>query len=127
MLCWVRPHEKVDLINAVNGEFPIDFAKNYEDFQSQIEEDDYLIFSCCKARFGLKKLQQLVRAFPNCIFHLYQIKETDLFTSTESLLMFEPNVIEGQYGATELVDNFYGKIKDLWKKRLNDPIIVNWS
>jgi len=37
MLCWVRPHEKRMLKEAVNELFPLVFAKNYDDFRSQIK------------------------------------------------------------------------------------------
>jgi hypothetical protein len=52
MLCWVRPHEKKELIEAVNGQFPIVFAKNYKDFESQINEGDYLVISLSKISVG---------------------------------------------------------------------------
>jgi len=45
MLCWVRPHEKKEPKETVNGRFPLVFAKNYEDFKNQITPDAYLIFS----------------------------------------------------------------------------------
>ncbi|GMO48661.1 MAG: hypothetical protein Pg6C_11280 [Treponemataceae bacterium] len=45
MLCWVRPHEKKELIEAVNGQFPIVFAKTFNSLKRKIRENDYLVIS----------------------------------------------------------------------------------
>ena len=122
MLCWVRPHEKKELKEAVNNQFPLVFAKNYDDFKNKIREGDYIVMSLSKALFGLNKLQALVRSFPSSIFHLYSLKDTEEMFYQQSLIMNEQNVIDGQYYADELRDNFLQVIPDLWKKRQSDDI-----
>jgi hypothetical protein len=125
MVCWVRPHEKIELKNAVNNQFPLVFAKNYDDFRNKITPNSYLVISLSKAKFGLKKLQNLVRLFPNNIFTLYEVRNNDLITNSEYAIMNENNVTDGQYGAIELRDNYLNIIPDLWKHRCKQkPIIL---
>ena len=123
MLCWVRPHEKKELKEAVNDQFPLVFARNYEDFKSQILPDDYLVMSLSKARCGVK-IFNLVRQFLRNTFHLYQLRLNEINTISGGELMMEENVIDGQYGAGELVDNYLGKIPDLWKMRKKQKATV---
>jgi len=123
MLCWVRPHEKKELEEAVNGRFQIKFAKNLEDFKSKILPNDYLIVSLSKARCG-EKTFNLVRDFPELTFHLYQIRSNEVNTVSGDELMMEKNVVDGQYGARELVGNYLGEIKDLWAMRRKQKAIV---
>ena len=123
MFCWVRPHEKNELKEAVSGKFPIEFAKNLEDFKSGILPNDYLVVSLSKARCG-KKMFDLVRGFFGWKFHLYQIRPDEVNTVPGGELMLESNVIEGQYGAKELVSNYLGEIPDLWKMRKKQSCTV---
>jgi hypothetical protein len=116
MLCWVRPHEKKELKEAVNGQFPIEFAKNYDDFKSKICNNDYLVMSFKKVN---KKTKQLIKEFDDNLFVFYEIKEEYIMTSIQFDITNEPNVITGQYGAVELVNNYLGIIPDLWKMRLH--------
>jgi len=126
MLCWVRPHEKKELKKAVNGQFTIVFAKNHDDFKNQIEDGDYLVISLTKAKNGLSRLQELVRSFLNNTFVMYQLRDDETFTHLEFLIMNEPNVVDGQYDATEIRDNFLGIIKNLWTERRENvvPIVI---
>jgi len=123
MLCWVRPHEKRELMEAAGEQFPIKFAKNLEDFKSKILPNDYLVVSLSKARCG-KKVFDLVRGFLGWKFHLYQIQPDEINTVPGGELMLESNVIEGQYGARELVGNYLGEIPDLWKMRKKQSCTV---
>ncbi|MDR1627763.1 MAG: hypothetical protein LBR79_03220 [Oscillospiraceae bacterium] len=116
MLCWVRPHEKKELIKAANGQFSLNFAKNYDDFKNKIKKNDYLVMSLAKARCG-RKIFDLVNLFHNYIFHLYEIRPEEVNTNSGFKLMSENNVIDDQYGAKELHDNYLGIIPDLWEKR----------
>jgi hypothetical protein len=116
MLCWVRPHEKKELTEAVNGQFPLVFAKNYEDFKSQIKKDDYLVISFKRVN---KRIQQLVKEFNKNTFVFFEIKEKYIMTSSQFHISDEKNAIAGQYGAFEIVDNYLGIIPNLWKMRLN--------
>jgi hypothetical protein len=114
MLCWVRPHEKKELKEAVNGQFPLVFAKNYDDFKSKIENGDYLVFSIVKAAHGFKKCKVLIQSFPDKKFYLYYRRNEDGFmTDNEVTLFEEPNVIPGQYGAAILVRNYLDEEKNL--------------
>jgi len=126
MLCWVRPHEKRELKKAVNGQFPLVFAKNYDDFKTQIKDGDYLVVSLTKAKNGFSRIKELVRSFLNNIFVMYQLRDNEAFTHLEFLIMNEPNVVDGQYDAIEIRDNFLGIINDLYvEKRKNlTPILV---
>jgi hypothetical protein len=123
MLCWVRPHEKKELEKAVSGQFPLMFAKNYEDFRSNITQDSYLVISLSKARCG-EKIFNLIKQFSNNCFYLYQIRPEEINTIPGGKLMFEDNVIMGQYGAEELRDNYLGIIPDLWKMRMNQDFFT---
>jgi len=126
MLCWVRPHEKKELIEAVNGRFPIVFAKNYDDFKNQIKEDDYLIFSLSKTRFKLKKINELVDLFPENMFYLFNLKDNEMMYASQATIMDKENVKEGQYNAEDLCKNYLGFIKDLWEMRMSEPILVSY-
>jgi len=123
MLCWVRPHEKKELEKAVSGQFQLVFAKNYEDFRSNITQDSYLVISLSKARCG-EKIFKLIKQFSNNCFHLYQIRPEEINTIPGGKLMLEDNVIRGQYGAEELRDNYLGIIPDLWKMRMNQDVFI---
>jgi len=119
MLCWVRPHEKKELIEEIKGRFPVVFAKNFDDFKGQIQDGDYLVMSITKVRCG-KKVFELVRQFPDNRFNLYIVGPTEFFPCLAGLLMNEPNVTDGQYNAQEIVDNYLGVIPDLWEYRKHD-------
>jgi hypothetical protein len=119
MLCWVRPHEKKELKEAVKGRFPLVIAKNYNDFISKITDDAYLIISLSKTKFSFKKIQSLQNNFSNKI-HFYMLKDDEYFTVIHYNIMDEKNSIPGQYSAKELVNNFLGIIPDLWEMRRNE-------
>jgi hypothetical protein len=116
MLCWVRPHEKKELKEAVAGRFPLVFAKNYEDFKAQITDDAYLVFSASRAK-RLTALQKLLYLFPNNIFVVFGEGPEEEGVYKVSFLRNEPNVVKGRYSEFEIVDNFLGKISDLWEFR----------
>jgi hypothetical protein len=117
MFCWVRPHEKKELKEAVNKQFPLIFAKNYEDFIKQIQEDDYLVFSLSRAR-NINKIRKLVRTFPKFRFNLYALGE-EVMNTCHFKIMTEENVTKGQYPADCFVPNYLGNIIDLWDWKLN--------
>jgi hypothetical protein len=107
MLCWIRPHEKKALKEAVKGQFPIVFAKNYDDFKSQIKEDDFLVMSIVKAVRGLKKMQELVRLFPRNRFYLYYRSNEDGYMTVNEFDLFEEeNIEQGQFMPSWLVQEF---------------------
>jgi hypothetical protein len=115
MLCWVRPHEKKELIKAVDGQFPLVFAKNYDDFENKITGDAYLVISFSRAS---KKVRHLIQNFPNNLFVFYEIQEKYIMSSLQYDIFEEPNIIKGQYGAIELMKNYLGVAPDLWEMRL---------
>jgi hypothetical protein len=127
IVCWVRPHEKKELKEAVNGQFPLVFAKNYEDFKNQITDDSYLIISLSKAKFGLVKLKSLQKDFPLNKFHFYTLRDTEYLSVSQFRIMDEENFIPGQYNAKEFVDNFLGIIPDLYKMRENEKNSKEWK
>ena len=119
MLCWVRPHEKKALKKAVNKQFPLVFAKNYDDYKKRINKGDYLIFSLSRAK-NLNKVKLLVRSFPNFQFNLYALGE-ERMVSYHFEIMDELNVTRGQYTANCFVENYLGKIEDLWAWNQQTP------
>jgi len=127
MLCWVRPHEKKELKEVVNGQFPIVFAKNYDDFLKQITDSSYLILSLSKAKFGFTKLKSLQKDFPLNKFHFYILKDSEYLSASQFHIMNEENFIPGQYNAKELADNFLGIIPDLYKIRENEKKSKEWK
>jgi signal peptidase I len=118
MFCWVRPHEKKALKKAVNEQFPLEFAKNFDDFKKQIRKGDYLIFSLSKAK-NISKVLQLVRSFSSIKFNLFALREKDYIKPCHIIIMKEKNVTKGQYLADTLVLNYLGEIKDLWEWNQN--------
>jgi len=88
------------------------FAKNFDDFKNQIKEGDYLVFSLSRAK-NLNKIKSLVRSFPDIQFNLYDLGEKAM-SSCHFEIMDEPNVTKGQYDASCFVENYLGKIEDLW-------------
>jgi len=115
MLCWIRPREKKELEEAANGQFPLVFAKKYDDFKNSILDGDYIVVSFTRAS---NRLRQLIRTFSNNTFSFYEIKEKYIMTSIQFDIVDEPNVTIGQYGPTELINNYLGIIPDLWEMRL---------
>jgi len=116
MLCWVRPHEKKELEKAVNGQFPLVFAKNYKDLKNQILLGDYIVISFKRVNSKIKRLSE---EFNKNIFVFFEIKEKYSMTSTQFHISDAKNVTAGQYGAEEITNNFLGLIPNLWKIRLN--------
>jgi hypothetical protein len=115
MLCWVRPHEKKELKSVIGNQFPVVFAKSFEDFKRQITPDSYLIFSAVHAKQS--KLKNLIQSFPNNIFRIYGEGRNEEGIDQAFFLQDEPNVQKGKYMTEEFVDNYQGKIKDLWQWR----------
>ena len=117
MLCWVRPHEKKELIAVVNGQFPLVFANDYNEYKNEISENDYLVFSLSWAE-KLNEIQTMVRVFPHLRFNLYTLGD-ELMESYHFKIMEEDNVTKGQYRAEHLVLNYTGEIGDLWEWNQN--------
>jgi hypothetical protein len=116
MFCWLRPHEKDELMAAADNRFPIVFAKSYDDFIKNICDGDYLVVSFEKVN---NELLSLIRKFHNNTFAFYEIQEFYEMTELQFDIANEQNVIKGQYGAEELVKNYLGLIPDLWNMRLS--------
>jgi hypothetical protein len=107
MLCWVRPHEKKELISKIDNRFSVEFAKNYDDFIARITPDSYLVFSIVKAVRSIKKIQSLVRKFPDIIFHLfYRSSEDGFMTDNELTLFEEANIAQKQYMSDLVISEF---------------------
>jgi hypothetical protein len=110
MLCWVDRQEASE-IKAENKKhnIPIMFAHNYEEFRALIDDTNFLVISTKKARY--KKTFDMVRKFPNNIFHAFYKTDGLPVTMIESDFYDEPNVSPGkycpQYEAPELFTAFY--------------------
>ena len=112
MLCWVRPHEKKELKEAVNGQFPLVFAKNFDDFRNQINEGDYLVLSITKISIGWKKMNDFIENFKNTQFHLLD-KNFRKYKANELLFLgIQKNVIMYKYHLRVLIKEFYGESID---------------
>jgi hypothetical protein len=118
MLCWVRPQEKKELKEAVNGRFPLVFAKNYDDFKIKIGEGDYLVFSGTRAH-NINNILNLVRSFPDLYFVILGQTGDEILEDKAYFIQFEPNIVNGQYSITEIISNYLGEILDLWEYRKN--------
>jgi len=130
MFCWVRPHEKKELKEAVNGQFPLVFAKNYEDFKSQIKKNDFLVMSIVKAVRGLRKIQELVRLFSKNYFYLYYRSNKDGFmTDNEMILFEEKNIVNGQFTPLGLIQSYFVQPPDSHPPRhiSEDELIEIWK
>ena len=118
MLCWLS-REEVKRLKAENKNYniPIIFAKNYEDFTSQIKDNDYLVFSTKKAKHSMKKLLSMLHQFPNNYFHLYVRTNEGDMSSNELDIQLERNV-SCMYDPNELIKEFVGEIDVAEKRRL---------
>jgi len=112
MLCWIRPHEKKELKNAVNSQFPIVFTETLSDFKSKILPNDYLVVSFKRVN---RRIQRVVREFDENTFVFFRIKERYIMTSSQFNVFDELNTVIGQYGADEIVKNYLGIIPNLWR------------
>jgi hypothetical protein len=120
MLCWVRTHEKKELIEAVNGQFSVMFANTFNSFKRKVRENDYLVISSILAndREIVEKIQRLTHFFSKNIFVLYDSYNTSEKGTVDlpyiaAELWNEPNVISTWFRGVEIVNNFLGIIPDL--------------
>jgi len=106
MFCWVRPDEKKELEKAVNGQFSLEFARNFDDFKNKINKNDYLVMSMTKISIGWNKIYSLIENHHNLQFHLFD-KKFGSYTVRELLFLnMRKNVINKKYLADELVYEF---------------------
>jgi hypothetical protein len=116
MLCWLSRGEIKKLKKEnINYKIPIIFAKNYNDFKERIQKDFYLVFSTKKAKFGMKKLLNLVHEFPNNLFHLY-VRTNDKEMSLNEMQIQDEKNVTFMYDPIELIREFAGEI-DVAKER----------
>jgi len=109
MLCWVRPHEKKELKEAVNGQFSLILTNNYDNFKDNITDDSYIAISLTVANKNLKYLKKLLQDFPNKEFNiilncncLYN-KVIDIFSDEEK--------VYNHFTISQLVENFNQKVE----------------
>jgi hypothetical protein len=81
----------------------ITFAKNKDHFESLIQNDDFLVFSLTKIRFGEKKCKELIRKFNNLKFHCFYISDDKEITDNEIMFMAEKNVEPKQYTTSSII------------------------
>jgi hypothetical protein len=109
MLCWLSQKDKVRLKSEnKNYKVPLYISKNFEDFVSQISEDDYIVLSCNSLSKKFKKTIELVRKHNDKTFHIFA-RLDDSNIQNELTLICEPNVVDRQYGRHELFEDFLGR------------------
>jgi hypothetical protein len=113
MVCWVRPHEKQDLIAEVKERFPILFADDVKSLKNLIKPNDYVVMSCGFAEDFLEEMLDIAH-MKNTIA-LYDRTEDEDFTVNAGDVLGEPNVINGFWWSEDIVKNFTGEIPDLPK------------
>jgi hypothetical protein len=112
MICWVRPHEKQDLIAEIKERFPVLFVDNVKSLKELIKTNDYVVISCGFAEYFLEEIQDVARTTNNTIA-LYDRTQDEDFTVNAGDLFREPNVITGLWWSEDIVKNFLGEIPDL--------------
>jgi hypothetical protein len=126
MLCWVRPHEKKELKEAVNKQFPLVFTKNFNLLKRKMKQNDYVVIACSFVETVYEELKKLVEAFPQNIFIFYDRLENEDFSVYDAKFIFEchkmniTNVIGGLYIAQDMVKNYLDIIPDLEKDLLEN-------
>ena len=106
MLCWVSPQEKKEIIEVANGQIPLVFAKNFNDFKKQINVNDYLVMSMTKISIGWEKMNDFIKSFQNIQFHLFD-KKYGWYTLKELLfLTAQENIVNKKYYPEELIEEF---------------------
>jgi hypothetical protein len=118
MLCWLS-REEIKKIKGANISYnvPLIFAKNYDDFKTQINDNYYLVFSTKKAKHNMNKLLAMLRLFPNNYFHLFARTNDKEMSLNEMNIQDEKNV-SCMYDPIELVQEFVGEINVLEKRKL---------
>jgi len=108
MLCWVNQQDR-KLLQNTNAQYdiPIVYSKNFNDFSSQIKEDDYIVVSCSSLSNKYNKIVSLTKQHNKKIFHI--ISRQNMNGQRELDFMCEPNVVSRQYGSNELIKEFLGK------------------
>jgi hypothetical protein len=125
MLCWLGRDEIKKLKSANTGyNIPIIFAKNYDDFKSKIQADYYLVFSTRKAKYGMKKIQNLVHAFSNNIFHLF-VRTNDKEMSLNEMNIQDEKNVTNMYDPIDLIREFAGEIDVAEERRKKYERIFN--
>jgi CO dehydrogenase/acetyl-CoA synthase gamma subunit (corrinoid Fe-S protein) len=117
MLCWIYPHEKKELIKVVNNQFPLVFAKNYDDFCNQINKTDYLILSIIKAKTDLIELKTLLESYQQYKFHFVGHLDSESYLQEEFEILEEENAVSVPYDVNELFLEAIGKIENIFQKR----------
>jgi hypothetical protein len=113
MICWVRPHEKQDLIAEIKERFPVLFVDNVKSLKALIKTNDYVVISCGFAEDFLEEILDVAQ-MKNTIA-LYDRTEDEDFTVNAGDVLGEPNVIDGFWWSEDIVKNFLGEIPDLPK------------
>jgi hypothetical protein len=108
MLCWIDKYEKIK-IQTENKKYNVSifFARNYDEFKNEINDDSYLVISTKKARY--KKTFDIIHSYPNNKFHAFGRLDGAFTTKQESNLLEEINVWSPQYPqytANTLLEDF---------------------
>jgi len=108
MLCWLNQQDR-KLLQNTNSQYniPIVYSKNFNDFSSKINEDDYIVVSCSSLSSKYNKIVALTKQHSRKIFHI--ISRQNMNGQRELDFMCEPNVVSRQYGSNELIKEFLGE------------------
>jgi len=110
MLCWITAQDK-KWLQTINKDYsiPIFYSKNFNEFSSEIKDDDYLVVSCNSLSRKYTKMVTLSQQHNTKIFHIFG-RWTDSNIQKELDFMCNPNVVSHQYGPTDLILEFLNKI-----------------
>ena len=108
MLCWLNRQDR-KLLQDTNAQYdiPIVYSKNFNDFSSEIKEDDYIVVSCSSLSSKYDKIVALAEQHSTKIFHIFA--RQNMNGQRELDFMCEPNVVSRQYGPDELIEEFLGE------------------
>jgi hypothetical protein len=107
MVCWVRPHEKKELIEVVDGQFSLVFAKNYDDFKSKINDDDYLVVSL---KLAHKYISGFSKMLENCCQNIQILLDCNGQVFGDVVGVFtDAKKRYHNYTVTQIVENFITK------------------
>jgi len=124
MLCWLNQQDR-KLLQNTNSQYdiPIVYSKNFNDFSSQIKEDDYIVVSCSSLSSKYNKIVALAKQHNRKIFHIFYRQNNS--GQRELDFMCEPNVVSLQYSPDELIKEFLGEKDYIHMDTTFDKIWMN--
>ena len=112
MVCWFTEEDKKRLEEFNLKDFPINFVTSSEELVLSIAPDTFVICSLQFAENDIETMINIVRKFPNILFHMFAIYENEL-TENGYSIGFEPNVIKRSFLTEEVLEELK-KMKLEW-------------